>query len=108
MQGGELTVAEDPDNKHPETMLARVHCVEDEFWAIRVTDPEETPGIRSFGAFSDKDEFVALTWEKREVIDDQFDKEVDDAIDVWIDLFTEILPHRGDHLDDYLTTYRAV
>jgi hypothetical protein len=53
--GGELSVAENPDNKPPETMLARVHPVEKEFWAIRVTDPDTTPGVRSFGAFSAKD-----------------------------------------------------
>src|SRR5579863_1712235 len=39
---GELTVALDPDNKPPETMLARVRPAEDDFWSIRVTAPEET------------------------------------------------------------------
>src|SRR6266849_6510238 len=41
IQGNQLSVAENPDKKPPETMLARVHPIEKEFWAIRVTDPEE-------------------------------------------------------------------
>jgi hypothetical protein len=101
--GGELTVAEDPDNKPRETMLARVHHVDDQFWAIRVTEPAETPGVRAFGAFSDLDEFVALTWENREIIDDQFNEEVDAAIDAWMDLFNSELPHRGNNIHEYLT-----
>jgi hypothetical protein len=101
--GGELTVAEDPDNKPSETMLARVHKVEDQFWAIRVTEPAETPGVRAFGAFSDLDEFVALTWEYREVIDAQFDEEVQAAIDAWIDLFDPEVAHQGNDIHEYLT-----
>jgi hypothetical protein len=54
IEGCELTVAEDPDNKPPDTMLARVHPVEDNFWAIRVTLPEDTPGIRAFRALPAK------------------------------------------------------
>jgi hypothetical protein len=106
--GGELSVAENPDNKPPETMLARVHPVEKEFWAIRVTDPDTTPGVRSFGAFSAKDEFVALTWEKREVIDENFDEEVETAIEAWTAYFDPENPYQGNNLNDYLTICRAV
>jgi hypothetical protein len=108
LEGAELTVAEDPDNKPRDAMLARVHPVDAEFWAIRVTNPEDSPGIRSFGAFTAKNEFVALTWELREEIGDQFDEHVDEVRDSWIDFFGEEAPHSGDSLDDYLTTYRAV
>jgi hypothetical protein len=89
-------------------MLARVHPIEKEFWSIRVTAPEETPGIRSLGAFSDKDDFVALTWEKRELIADEFNEEVQSAIECWKDYFGTIAPHRGDSLDEYLTTFAPV
>lgn len=65
-EGGEFSVAEDPDRKPYDAMLARVHPVAAEFFSIRVTDPEETPGIRSLGAFVDKDTFVALIWDFRE------------------------------------------
>ena len=103
IEGSELSVSEDPYEKPPTTMLARVSPVEKEFWSIRVTQPEDTPGIRSLGAFSDTDEFVALAWEKREIIDVNFDAEVESAIQVWADYFGTCPPHRGDSLDDYLT-----
>ena len=64
VDGARISVSEDPDNKPPYTMLARVHRVEDEFWSIRVNEPLCTAGIRSLGAFWSLDEFVALTWGK--------------------------------------------
>jgi hypothetical protein len=108
IEGNELSVAQDPDQKPPDAMLARVKPVKEEFWSIRVTAPEETPGIRSLGAFSDKDEFVALIWEKREIIGNQFNEEVDTAIQTWADYFGTEKPHRGDSLNEYLTTCRPV
>lgn len=102
IEGGEISVAEDPQNKPPGTMLARVCPIEEEFWSIRVNRPEETPGIRSLGAFSDINEFVALTWEMREHIPD-FDEEVESVIESWKDYFGSELPHRGDSLNEYLT-----
>jgi hypothetical protein len=108
IEGAEISVGEDPQDKPPDTDLARVCPVEKEFWSIRVTRPEETPGIRSLGAFSDKDEFVALTWEMRERIGD-FNEAVESAIQVWGDYFGFELPHRGASLNEYLTiNYRAV
>src|SRR5262249_14419515 len=73
-EGGYLTVAENPHSKPWDAMMARVDPAEWEFFSIRVTDPEQTPGIRSLGGFSAKDEFIALTWDLRENID--FDAEV--------------------------------
>jgi len=105
---GEITVSEDPDNKPPETMLARTHPVKAEFWSIRVTEPPDTPGIRSLGGFAGKDEFIALTWDYREVIDNDFDGEVVAVQDAWKDHFGSTPPFRGDSLDEYLTNYRAV
>jgi hypothetical protein len=107
IEGGELSVAEDPDDKPQDTALARVKPVEKEFWSIRVTDENETPGVRSFGAFSDKDEFVALTWAMRERIED-FDAEVTEVIETWSDYFGVEVPHRGDTLYEYLTICRPV
>jgi hypothetical protein len=86
-------------------MLARVDPVEKEFWSIRVTDPAETPGIRSLGGFSGFDEFVALRWEYRENID-VFDEEVTATIEAWRDLFKSEPPHSGSNLDEYLSQYR--
>jgi hypothetical protein len=107
MEGNELTVAEDPCRKPPDTMLARVCPVEAEFWSIRVTDPEETPGIRSLGAFADTDSFIALRWEFRENIE-IFDEEVQSTIEAWRDLFQSEVPHSGSNLRAYLTIHRAV
>ena len=62
VDGAFISVSEDPRGKPPETMLARVDRVENEFWSIRVTEPDNTAGIRSFGAFHALNEFVAVTW----------------------------------------------
>jgi hypothetical protein len=110
LEGGELTVAENPDTKPPDTMLARVHPVDLDLWSIRVTLPEETPGIRSLGAFAGKDKFVALTWDRREDIED-FDCEIEAATERWTDYFERDAPcarFTGESLDEYLTNYRAV
>jgi hypothetical protein len=107
MEGSEVSVAENPDRKPPDTMLARVHPVGEEFWSIRVTEPENTPGIRALGAFSNVDEFIALRWEFREHIE-IFDEEVQAAIVAWKDLFQNETPHYGSNLNAYLTNHRVV
>lgn len=101
---GEFSVSEDPDNKPPSTMLARVHPTDAEFWSIRVTEPECTAGIRILGAFVAKDEFMALTWEYREFIA-SFDGEVEAVRDEWRDLFGALRPHSGNNVSDYLTNF---
>jgi hypothetical protein len=109
VDGARISVSEDPDRKPPYAMLARVHPVDDEFWSIRVNEPLDTAGIRSLGAFWKLNEFVALTWAKREDIGADFDAEVDEAQERWADLFAAETPHTGDDLDEYLTNYyRAV
>jgi hypothetical protein len=108
VDGAEISVSEDPDRKPPETMLARVKPVEDEIWSIRVHEPLETAGIRSLGAFWALNEFIALTWAKREDIGADFDAEVREAQEEWIDLFETEPPHSGDDINEYLTPcYRA-
>jgi hypothetical protein len=106
-EDGEISVAENPFEKPPNAMLARVDPPGDEFWSIRVTDPEDTPGIRGFGGFSEQDWFVAVTWEYRENIED-FNAAVLDAMAAWQDFFGTESPLKGDSLDEYLTNYRAV
>jgi hypothetical protein len=103
----EISVCENPDCKPPETDLARVRPVEAEFWSIRVMEPQDTDGLRSLGAFHDKDEFIALTWQYREIIGDQFDDEVDEVQSYWCNIFGAEIPHKGESLDDYLTHYVA-
>jgi len=105
VDGARLSVSEEPRGKPPDTMLARVEEVEQEFWSIRVTEPADTSGIRSFGAFWKLDEFVAVTWAMREDIGREFDEAVHDARERWKDLFGAVTPHSGDDLDAYLTNY---
>jgi len=107
LEGGEISVAEDPDKKPRNTMLARVHPTDAEFWSIRVTDPNDTAGIRSLGAFAGYDEFVALDWEYREHMSD-FDMDVQSAMDHWRDIFGDCAPHDGDSLDEYLSNSRPL
>ncbi|KUO54109.1 MAG: hypothetical protein APF80_14820 [Alphaproteobacteria bacterium BRH_c36] len=105
---GEVTVAEDPHNKPPDVMLARVDPVEDEFWSIRVTDPDEYPGIRALGAFVAHDEFAALTWDYRESIADDFDGEVEEVRAQWKALFGAVKPFSGGKIDEYLSNARPI
>jgi hypothetical protein len=107
MEGAELSVAENPHRKPPDTMLARVHPHEKEFWSVRVTDPYDTPGIRSFGAFHEQDYFIALRWDYRENIE-IFEDEVDATINAWRDLFKDEPPHSGSNLNEYLTLFFSV
>jgi len=107
MEGAEISVAEDPFQKPPDAMLARVSPIEYELWSIRVTAPEDTAGLRSIGAFTERDQFVALIWDYREGIPD-FDDEVEDGRAAWQDLFGSTEPFRGASLDEYLTNYTPV
>jgi hypothetical protein len=100
---GELTMAEKPFDKPQDSMLARVSPVEADFWSIRVTAPKKSPGIRAIGAFAGPNIFIALTWERREDIDD-FDGEVETAIARWKDLFGDCQPFHGSSVHEYVTT----
>lgn len=99
-----ITVSENPDRKPPDVMMARVKPVEDEFWSMRITEPDETAGVRVFGGFCGQDAFVALTWDFRENIND-FDAEIEGVQETWRDYFGSVGPYSGRSLDDYLTNY---
>jgi hypothetical protein len=101
-EGAQITIAENPRDKPPDAMMARVEPVEAEFFSIRVTDPEATPGIRCFGGFAEKDKFIALTWDFREDIEN-FDDAVAIVQAAWRELFGGDTPHSGENLDEYLT-----
>jgi hypothetical protein len=105
-----LTVAENPYVKPGWALMARIDPVNDEFFDLRVITPAENEpqSIRAFGGFADIDAFVALTWNYRDSIGDNFNAEVDRCRNAWRELFGEIRPHHGATLDDYLTHYRAV
>src|SRR5260370_21673954 len=62
-----IGVAQDPYNKSPHAYLARVDPIELDIWDIRSLAP--FPQIRCFGAWAEKDTFVALTWHYRDDLD---------------------------------------
>lgn len=106
LEGGEISVAENPYEKKPHALMARVAPVENEFWDLRVTAPQ--PQIRAFGGFAEKDTFVLLTWNYRDSIGNNFDAEVDRCRIAWQQLFGNTAPYSGTRLDDYLTNYIPV
>jgi hypothetical protein len=105
-EGAQLSVAENPDIKPSDAMLARVHPVADEFWDIRSISP--IPGVRALGGFTDRDEFVALTWNYRENLDGQWNTEIDRCRNAWKALFGNSGPLRRRTLDEYLSNFIAV
>jgi hypothetical protein len=86
--------------------MARVCPVEDEFFDFRITSP--CPFLRAFGGFAEKDVFVIVSWQYRDVIDDDFDGEVARCKHEWQKLFGRTPPHQGKTLDDYLSNAFAV
>ena len=107
LEGGEMSVGEDPYTKASDALMARVGPVEDEFFDFRVTAPY--PQIRTLGGFAEKDTFVLLTWQYRDVIADDFNGEVELCCkDELQRLFGQTQPHKGKTLDDYLSNWIAV
>lgn len=105
LEGGLFSVAEDPECKPSDAMIARVHPIDAQFWDFRVTAPR--PGVRAFGAFGGYDTFVVLAWEFREAIPD-FTAEVEACRAYWRELFGPVEPFKGNTLNDYLSNFYAV
>lgn len=99
---GEMTVGMDPFNKEQTALMAKVSPVQYGLFDFRAIDPKL--GIRIFGGFAEPDCFVALTWNFRESIADDFDSEVERCMKEWSRLFANVGPHQGINLDDYITT----
>lgn len=101
VDGGFVTVGENPSDKDAKSIMARVAPVEWEIFDFRCLDPQ--PGIRVLGCFFAKDVFVALTWDYREEFDGRWPEQVQRAKDAWTDIFGAVPPHSGDQLDAYLS-----
>lgn len=106
LEGGEMSVGEDPKTKASDALMARVAPVEDEFFDFRVTAPR--PQIRAFGGFAERDTFVIVTWNYRDAIADGFDEEVSRCKIEWQKLFGRTQPFKGKNLDEYLSNWIAV
>lgn len=109
-EGVLVSVAEAPYHKPRNTFLARVDPVADDVFDIRCFDPK--PGIRVLGCFSEKDVFVALTWNHRENLGGPDSRGWRDEIErckaSWRRLFHPYPPFRGANLDAYLSNFIAV
>jgi hypothetical protein len=106
LEGGEMTVGDDPRTKASDALMARVTPVIDDLWDFRITSPY--PQIRAFGGFAEKDTFVLVTWEYRDAIGSDFDSEVKRCKIEWQKLFGQTPPFHGSHLHDYLSNFVPV
>lgn len=103
--GAIVSVGMDPDKKPAYTELARNHETAKGIWDFRIRDPK--PQVRIFGAFAEKDVFVALDYRNRDGLD--FDAAVATSAQLWTDLFDNLTPVTGDQIGAYLTDrYRLV
>ncbi|MBR0855631.1 hypothetical protein [Bradyrhizobium liaoningense] len=101
LEMGEMSVGLDPLTKPSDALMARVAPVEWEFFDFRITSPK--PFIRAFGGFAERDTFVVVSWQYRDVIADKFDEEVLRCKHEWERLFGRTPPFKGTYLDDYLS-----
>ena len=65
-RGNWVSIASDPYAKKPWAYFAPVDPVDLDIWDIRSISP--LPQIRCFGAWAEKDTFIALTWKWRDDI----------------------------------------
>lgn len=101
LEMGLMSVGLNPKTKASDALMARVAPPEWEFFDFRITSPY--PAIRAFGGFSEKDTFVMVTWQYRDVIDNMFDAEVVRCKHEWEKLFGRTPPFSGKNLNDYLS-----
>jgi hypothetical protein len=105
-RGNWVSIASDPYTKKPWAYFAPVDPRDLDIWDIRAIAP--LPQIRCFGAWAEKDTFIALTWRWRDDIDD-FAAEAREARQTWDEIFAPDVPYRGATIDDYIKKrYRVV
>ena len=99
-RGNWVSIASDPYAKKPWAYFAPVDPVDLDIWDIRSVSPR--PQIRCFGAWAEKNTFVALTWKWRDDID-RFSDEAKECRAEWNRIFPSCPPYRGKTLNDYIT-----
>jgi hypothetical protein len=105
-RGNWVSIASDPFTKKPWAYFAPVDPRSLDIWDIRAMAP--LPQIRCFGAWAEKDEFMALTWQWRDDIHD-FAAEAREARREWDRILSPYTPYRGKTIDDYISErYRVV
>lgn len=102
IEGDYVTVGEDPFDKNATCIMARVDPVKAEIFDFRCLDPN--PGLRILGAFSERDTFIALTWDYRENFDGNWHEKVADCQAEWRRLFGNIPRHSGANINEYISS----
>ena len=103
--GEQITIAEDPFKKPNEAFMARISPVELEVFDFRSL---VGPGIRAFGCFVEKNQFLALTWDYRENISN-FEFECKRCRAALQQICGSAEPFsKGEQLHDYLEDYIPV
>ncbi len=104
LNGGQVTVALDPDNRNDECFFKRLYPIENEVWTIRSREPK--PGIRVFGSFAETNHFVATNWALRYDLGDFGSDEWEEAIALsratWTLLFGDQQMPKSGNLNDYI------
>jgi hypothetical protein len=105
---GFITMGKDPFEKDGRAMMAPVSPVTEGVFDFRTF--HEDGGIRTFGCFAAKDEFIALTLAYREdlVTSEDWDDAVADCKAAWRDLFGDLAPYSAEDMDGYLSYAETV
>jgi hypothetical protein len=105
VSGAMISVGMEPYDKSDNAFLARIDPIEYGMWTIRSRAPK--PAIRVFGAFLDKDVFVAVQTRRRNDLGGRGSREWrnarENSIAKWRDLFPNHTPILGDNVHDFLT-----
>lgn len=97
--GGQVTFGMDP-RSHTGALIARNDPLRDRICDFRVLQPE--PSVRIFGAFAERDVFVALTYQPRARLTNVFQNAVGVARKQWDLMFPDHQPVYSDGIQDYV------
>ena len=105
VSGGYIAASLNPIKKRNNCYMAILKPEVDRIWCIRSVDPE--PSIRVFGAFAEKDVFVAMNFEMRKLLgglgDFMWRREQNIAKARWRTMFAQCEPLDGGSLDKYIS-----
>jgi hypothetical protein len=90
--------------------MARLNPPSEEVWEIRSLKPK--PSLRIFGAFGQRDIFIALIWAKRTALgaaeSEPWKEIIKQFKQEWRNYFNEFLPLAGSYPDDYISNARLI
>ncbi|WP_154660393.1 hypothetical protein [Acetobacter nitrogenifigens] len=104
--GTHISIRLPPTKKSANVGLALLSPAKDGVWEHRILSPK--PGARLFGMFSERDTFIGLHLERRDLIDNDMASQISATKRAWRTLFPTYAPIQGDSADDYLSRYVIV